>query len=65
MEAIARWLGMTRGQVKPLIDAGVLPTFRPPGPDNLMRQQKPLNEVVQAWSKGGRALTAAAFVFIK
>ena len=31
MEAIARWLGMTRAQVKPLIDAGVLPTFRPPG----------------------------------
>ena len=28
MEAIARWLGMTRAQVKPLIDAGVLPTFR-------------------------------------
>jgi hypothetical protein len=31
MEAIARWLGITRGQVKPLIDAGVLPTFWPPG----------------------------------
>jgi hypothetical protein len=28
---IARWLGMTRGQAKPLIDDGTIPTFRPPG----------------------------------
>jgi hypothetical protein len=51
---IARWLGMTLGQARHLIDDGTLPTFRPPGRTIRCACKSQLNEVVREWSRRER-----------
>jgi hypothetical protein len=51
MQKIGAWLGMTRGQVKPFIDDGTLPTFKPPGRSVRCAIKTELNQVFQEWSK--------------
>ena len=51
VRAIARWMGLTRGQARRFIDTGMLPTFRPPGRSVRCAVKSQLNEVFREWSK--------------
>jgi len=48
---IARWLGMTRAQAKPLIEADLIPTFRPPGRTVRCALKSALNASFRDWAK--------------
>lgn len=47
---IARWLGLTRSQVKPFIEDGTIPTFRPPGRAVRCALKSRLNATFRDWS---------------
>lgn len=53
--AIARWLGMTIGQCKPLLADETIPTFRPPGRKALCALK---TEVNAAWAEYARRFRA-------
>lgn len=52
VRAIARWHGLTYEQCRPLIDEGIIPTFRPPGKTVRCALKSALNETWQKYSKG-------------
>jgi hypothetical protein len=54
IKMIGRWLGLSRGQAKALIDDGTLPTFRPPGRTIRCACKSQLNEVFRQWARSGR-----------
>lgn len=54
---IGRWLGLTEGQAKALIDDGTIPTFRMPGRSVRCAIKSELNEMFRSYAKrpGARA----------
>lgn len=48
--AIARWMGMTRSKVKPLIEGELIPTFRPPGRSVRCALKTRLNAAFNEWA---------------
>lgn len=53
--AIARWLGMTIGQCKPLIADDTIPTFRPPGRKALCALKSEINAAFAEYARRFRA----------
>jgi hypothetical protein len=51
---IARWLGLSVGAARGLIDSGLLPTFRAPGRSVRCALKAELNAAFREWSKRER-----------
>jgi hypothetical protein len=49
--AIAQWMGMTIGQAKPLIDAAIIPTFKPPGRAARCALKTEINAAFRAYAR--------------
>lgn len=50
--AIGRWLGMTRAQVKPLIDRGIIPSFKLPGLAVRCALKSAIHQAFAGYAKG-------------
>jgi hypothetical protein len=51
---IARWLGLSLGQAKPLIDDGTIPTFKPPGHTNRCALKSIINDTARRYAEKTR-----------
>jgi hypothetical protein len=56
---IGRWLGLSEGQVKALIDDGTIPTFRMPGRATRCAIKSELNATVREYANRPRACAKA------
>jgi hypothetical protein len=60
VSAIARWMGMTYGQAKQLIDAEIIPTFKPPGRSSRCALKSAINEAFADYARRPAARKSAA-----
>jgi hypothetical protein len=60
ISAIARWMGLTHGQVKQLIDAEIIPTFKPPGRSSRCALKSAINEAFSEYARRSAAPKSAA-----
>ncbi|SHM06788.1 hypothetical protein SAMN05444159_7585 [Bradyrhizobium lablabi] len=58
--AIARWLGITVGQAKALVDDGTVPTFKPPGRSARCALKSAINEAFAEYARRSAARKSAA-----
>jgi ascorbate-specific PTS system EIIC-type component UlaA len=58
--AIARWMGLTSGRVKQLIDAEIIPTFKPPGRSSRCALKSAINEAFAEYAGRPAARKSAA-----
>jgi hypothetical protein len=58
--AIARWMGITYGQAKALIDDEIIPTFTPPGRTARCALKSAINETFAEYARRSAARKSAA-----